>query len=204
MPNKSLSLSKLEQVLQAIDIINAEDEKSTIFEGKEHPKELLYGHFMTDCLAQYWENPSQYLQIAVRGQHIKRWHLKRTEFASGKAGYYSWRIALGKFHAELTASLMIDAGYSAQQAEQTAVMIRKQDLKTNCDSQSLEDVACLVFLQHYFNDFAAQYTDSSEGEEKIIRIVKLTWGKMSSKAQGIALTLTLPEHLAKLVKEALK
>ncbi|MBA6364812.1 DUF4202 family protein, partial [Colwellia sp. BRX8-8] len=40
-------------------------------------------------------------------------------------------------------------------------------------------------------------------EAKIIRIVKKTWGKMSARGHEIALSLTLPNHLATLVGKAL-
>ena len=143
-----------------------------------------------------------YFKLQFEAQHIKRWQLKRTEFPEGKAGYYQWRIAQGKFHAELTASIMVKQGYSKEQAEQCASIIRKEQLKTNSDSQTLEDVACLVFLMHYFNDFAAKYTEQ-DNEAKIVRIVQLTWGKMSVRAHEIALSLTLPEHLGAIVAKAL-
>jgi len=197
----------LKKVLTAIDNINQTDSNTTLVNGVEQPKELLYGQRMSQCLAKYWIESSELLQIAVRAQHIKRWHLKRNEFEQGKAGYYQWRIALGKFHGELTASIMLECGYTTEQAEQTAAIIRKDLIrqgktKTNNDSQTLEDVACLVFLEHYFDDFAAQYI-AANNEEKIIRIVKLTWKKMSERGHEIALSLTLPKHLADLVNKAL-
>ena len=99
--------------------------------------------------------------------------------------------------------LSLQEGFSEQEANQTASMIRKENLQLGGDSQTLEDVACLVFLQHYFNDFAAKYTGSIEGEVKIINIVKRTWGKMSHEAHEIALSLTLPAHLSALVEKAL-
>lgn len=194
--------NQLESVLSAIDEINRKDTARTLVNETEHPKELLYGQRMSACLAQYWPQASELLQIAVRAQHIKRWHLKRTEFEHGKAGYYQWRIALGKFHAELTAEIMLEHGYSQAQAEQTASIIRKEQLKSNTDSQTLEDVACLVFLSHYFDDFASKYL-AQDNEAKIIRIVQLTWKKMSEDAHNIALKLTLPEHLATIVNKAL-
>ena len=197
----------LKKVLSAIDNINQTDTNTTLVEGIEHPKELLYGQRMSQCLAEHWLDASELLKIAVRAQHIKRWHLKRSEFKEGKAGYYQWRINLGKFHGELTASIMLECGYSTEQAEQTAAIIRKDlirqgNAKQNDDSQTLEDVACLVFLEHYFDDFAAKYT-AVDNEEKIIRIVKLTWNKMSERGHEIALTLPLPQHLAALVSKAL-
>jgi len=199
---------QLKSVLSAIDDINRQDTNTTFFNGEEYPKELIYGQRMTSCLEQYWPKSSELLQIAVRAQHIKRWHLKRNEFEQGKAGYYKWRIALGKFHAQLTAQTMIAHDYSKEQAEQTASIICKENLKNksqsqlNSDSQTLEDVACLVFLIYYFDDFARQYTEQNN-EEKIIRIVQLTWGKMSEEAHTIALKLVLPEHLAAIVNKAL-
>jgi hypothetical protein len=97
---------------------------------------------------------------------------------------------------------MLEQGYSDDDTQKCASIIRKENLKTNIDSQTLEDVACLVFLMHYFDEFAAKYT-LNDNEAKIIRIVQLTWKKMSDKAHDIALSLTLPEHLAKIVAKAL-
>jgi len=200
--------TQLEQVLSAIDDINRQDLNITISEGEQYPKELIYGQRMTACLTQHWPQASELLQIAVRAQHIKRWHLKRNEFEQGKAGYYQWRIALGKFHAALTAEIMTEEGYSKEQGEQTASIICKENLKNktssqlNSDSQTLEDVACLVFLEHYFDEFADKYL-KQDNEAKIIRIVQLTWKKMSEDAHNIALQFSLPNHLADLVNKAL-
>ena len=194
--------NSLKNVLAAIDKINSEDVNTTLSDGTKYPKELLYGQRMSACLAKYWPHANELLQIAVRAQHIKRWHIARSEFAQGKAGYYQWRIALGKFHAELTSTIMLAHGYSSQQAEQTAAIIRKEQLKENSDTQTLEDVACLVFLAHYFDDFASKYLEQ-DNEAKIIRIVQLTWRKMSDDAHKIALTLSLPEHVATIVNKAL-
>jgi hypothetical protein len=190
--------SQLDSMLKAIDSVNSEDPNTTTINGAKKPKELLYGQYMTACINQYWPQANELLQIAVRAQHIKRWHLQRTEFAAGKAGYLKWRIEQGKFHAQLTKSLMLENGYSEEDSETTAKLLRKEQLKSNADTQTLEDVACLVFLQHYFDEFAAKHT-----EEKIIRILQLTWRKMSVQAHEIALKLTLPEHLAALVGKAL-
>jgi hypothetical protein len=190
--------SRLNTVFSAIDAINSEDPNTTNVDGKNIPKELLYGQYMTECINKYWPNANELLQIAVRAQHIKRWHLKRTEFPEGKAGYLKWRIEQGKFHATLTKTLMLENGYSEDEAETTAKILRKEKLKTNENTQTLEDVACLVFLQYYFDEFSAKHT-----EAKIIRILQLTWRKMSDQAHDIALKLTLPDHLAALVGKAL-
>lgn len=196
------SSNQLDRVLAAIDAVNQEDPNSTLINNQNQPKELVYGRYMSECLNQYWPNSNEHLQIAVRAQHIKRWHLKRNEFPEGKQGYLTWRKELGKFHAETTKQLMIESGYDETSAEKSACIIRKEKLKSNIDSQTLEDVACLVFLQYYFDEFAAKYTEVNN-EEKIIRIVQLTWKKMSDRGHEIALSLTLPDHLAALVNKAL-
>jgi len=193
---------RLTAVLCAIDKINNEDPNQTIVDGNKQANELLYGQYMTACLEQYFPQANELLQIAVRAQHIKRWHLKRTEFEAGKAGYYQWRIEQGKFHAQLAKSLMLENAYDENEAETTACILRKEKLKSNIDTQTLEDVACLVFLQYYFDAFAAKYTEK-DNEAKIIRIVQKTWGKMSERGHEIALSLTLPAHLAVLVNKAL-
>lgn len=191
-------MTQLQNVLDAIDNINKNDVNITIVDGVNHPKELLYGQYMSTCLEQYWPDANENLQIAVRAQHVKRWHLKRADFPLGKQGYLTWRKELGIFHAATAKNIMLEQGYDETTAETTAAIIRKEKLKSNSDSQTLEDVACLVFLQYYFDEFAAKHT-----EEKIIRIVQLTWRKMSAKGQEIALSLTLPTHLAQLVAKAL-
>lgn len=190
--------SKLQSVVDEIDEINRQDQNQEIVDGIAQPKELLYGQRMSECLLTYWPNASELLQIAVRAQHVKRWHIARKEYPMGKAGYYAWRTALGVFHAETAQELMLSKGYSEQEANQTASMLKKERLKSNPDAQTLEDVACLVFLMHYFGPFAEKHSD-----EKIISIVQKTWKKMSDQAKDIALSLTLPPHLGKLVAQAL-
>jgi len=191
-------MTQLQNVLNAIDTINEADLNTTLVDGVNQPKELVYSRHMTACLEKYWPQADEHLQIAVRAQHVKRWQLKRADFPAGKQGYLTWRKELGIFHAATAKAIMLEHGYSEDSAETTAAIIRKEKLKLNDNSQTLEDVACLVFLQYYFDEFAAKHK-----EDKIIRIVQLTWRKMSTQGQEIALTLTLPPHLAKLVAKAL-
>jgi len=197
-----MTSEKLNNTLSAIDEINSQDPNTIIFDGCTYAKELIYGQQMSNCLNLYWPDANEVLQIAVRAQHIKRWQSKRTDFKAGKAGYYQWRIGQGKFHAELAASIMIDCGYTPEQSEQCASVLRKENLKTNSDTQTLEDVACLVFLMYYFDEFATKHIEQ-DNEAKIVRIVQLTWGKMSDEAHDIALSLTLPDHLGAIVAKAL-
>lgn len=193
-----MTSQRLKDAFTAIDNINNDDPNKIIVDNNSIAKELIYGQRMTACLNEHWPQASEYLQVAVRAQHIKRWYLKRADFPTGKAGYLKWRKELGLFHAQLAKEIMLESGYNEQEAEQTANIVSKKQLKSNSDSQTLEDVACLVFLIHYFDDFAAKHED-----DKVIDIVQKTWRKMSSDGHNIALSLSLPEHLARLVSQAL-
>jgi len=64
--------------------------------------------------------------------------------------------------------------------------------------QTLEDVACLVFLENYFADFSTQHDD-----EKVVSIVAKTWVKMSEAGHKAALTIDIPERARALVERAL-
>lgn len=189
---------KLEQVLAAIDDVNRADPNTELFQGNQMGKALIYGKRMSACLDHYWPDADPLLQIAVRAQHIKRWHIPRASYPAGRSGYLQWRKALGQFHAETTAEIMRENGFSEPECQQAATMIRKEKLKTDTDSQTLENVACLVFLQHYFEDFAAKHP-----EDKMILILQKTWRKMSTQAHEYALTLYYQPHLLALIQKAL-
>lgn len=189
---------RLQEVINSIDKINQQDPNRELYQDQDYAKEYLYSMRMSVMLDKYWPDANEYLKIAVHAQHIKRWHITRESFPQGKQGYLLWRKELGIYHAQLAAQLMLDQGYSEHEAELTANIIKKDKLKRNQDAQTLEDVACLVFLSHYFDKFAEKHP-----EDKVINILQKTWKKMSAHGHDIALTLKLPEHLSSLVTKAL-
>ena len=77
-------------------------------------------------------------------------------------------------------------------------LLRKERLKSDPDVQTLEDVICLVFFEHYFAAFAAQR--DSDG---LARILRRTWRKMSDRGREAALGLELTPHLRRLVQSAI-
>jgi len=185
--------------LARIDEVNSQDPKQeNDKDGNSVPACLLYGQRMSAALATFKPDASEVLQIAIRAQHIQRWHIARSEYPMDRPGYLRWRQELAKHHAELCAEIMASCGYGEQDIEQAKAILRKQQLKKNPDSQCLEDVACLVFLEHYFADFA-----KSHSEEKIISIVQKTWRKMSEDGQAAALLLPLAAVELSLVQKAL-
>lgn len=77
-------------------------------------------------------------------------------------------------------------------------MIRKEDLKKNEETQILEDVACLVFLDDQFEAFEKEHD-----EAKIIGILRKTWGKMSEEGHMLALQIPMSESSKELIGKAL-
>ena len=86
-----------------------------------------------------------------------------------------------KFHAETSAGILREVGYSDETIERVQSLNQKQNLKTDADCQTLEDALCLVFLQYQFDDLIADTE-----EEKMINIVQKTWAKMSQRGHEAA------------------
>jgi hypothetical protein len=80
--------------------------------------------------------------------------------------------------------------------------VAKKNIKGNPDTQLLEDVTDLVFLEYYMLEFVSKHPDYSE--EKWIDIIRKTWRKMSGNAHEFALSgkVILPESLLPLVQKA--
>ncbi|TDN86349.1 uncharacterized protein DUF4202 [Salegentibacter sp. 24] len=192
-------MSKFQKAIQHIDQKNAEDPNLEKANGKEFPKELLYSKRMTDKLLDFHPQASQELQIAVRAQHICRWKVPRDTYPMNRVGYLKWREELKKTHAEITYEILDDVGYDQEFLDRVSFLIKKKHIKKDEESQIMEDVVCLVFLEHYFEDFAAKHND-----EKIIDIVKKTWAKMSPEGHEAALKLALSNRSETLIQEALK
>ena len=190
--------NKFKKAIALIDAKNSEDPNKVILDGAEHPKELLYSKRMTAKLMEIDNNASEALQIAVRAQHICRWEIKRKSYPMDKVGYFNWRNDLKKMHSEITSTLLHDVGYDATFIDRVSFLINKKRIKKDEESQLLEDVVCLVFLEYYLEDFTAKHND-----EKIIDILQKTWNKMSSKGQELALQLNLSENSLRLIKKAL-
>lgn len=180
------------------DAANAEDPNQD--EGQ--PKELLYARRMTEMLGRFAPQAGEVAQLAVRAQHIRRWTVPRANYPLSKPGYFAWRTGLYRFHAETAGELMRQAGYDEATIAQVKTAVGKQDLKTNPDTQLVEDVSCLVFIEHYMLGFAGQQAEYTE--QKWLGIIRKTWSKMSTAAQAFATSggIRLPEALLPLILKA--
>ena len=191
--------SRLQQVLALIDAENKQDPNQQLIGGQTWPKEYLYSVRMSSKQAEFAPEASELLQIACRAQHIKRWHVARASYPMDRAGYKRWRTDLGAFHGELTAQLMARVGYSTADQEQIKDLLLKKQLKRDPEVQTLEDIICLVFIDFYLADFATRHS-----EEKLLDIIRKTWGKMSPAGHTAALGLSLTPAVQALVGKALQ
>jgi hypothetical protein len=185
-----------------IDAANSADPNQVSADGREWPKELLYSGRMSDMLQRYRPDADEVMKLAIRAQHIERWKSPRKAYPEGRIGYLQWRKDLYKIQASRAAELMRQAGYNEQQAERAWKAVAKKNIKGNPDTQLLEDVTDLVFLEHYILEFVGNHPDYSE--EKWIEIIQKTWRKMSPEAQQFALSgaIALPESLVPLIQKA--
>ncbi len=191
--------SRFDEAIAQFDKRNAADPNQVIVDGVTYPKELLYAQRMTSRLEAFKPDASEILQLAARCQHIERWAIPRSAYAQDKIGYKKWRNELKRYHAKTAAEILELAGYDEKTIVLVQGLIKKRGLKSEPDVQALEDVVCLVFLEHYAIDFAQKHT-----EEKVIRILQKTWKKMSPTGHAAALALSLPASLTGLIKQAVE
>jgi hypothetical protein len=187
------------RVVALIDEANRADPSAADTPEGRRPAELVYGERMSAMLSRFRPAASEHLAIAARGQHIERWLSPRASYPAGRVGYLRWRSDLKSRHARRVGELMAAAGYPPEGVARVEALVRKERLKYDPEAQALEDVACLVFLAHYAEEFIARHDDA-----KVIDILRKTAVKMSPEGLAAATELPLPERLARLLRTALE
>lgn len=190
--------------IAAFDQANAEDPNTERFAGVAYPKELLYAQRMSAMQERYAPEASEAVKLAVRAQHIQRWKSPRSDYPMDRPGYLQWRTGLYKFHAETAGKLMQQAGYDDAMIERVQTIISKKELKINAETQLMEDIVGLVFIEHYLVGFAASHPEYNE--EKWLQIIRKTWQKMSPRAHEFTLAghISLPQTLLPLILKAVQ
>lgn len=191
-----------DKAIALIDAANSEDPNTVSADGRDWPKELLYSHRMSDMLARFAPTADDAVKLAIRAQHIQRWKSPRENYPMDRIGYLQWRKDLYKIQAETAARLVQQAGYGDDVVGRVNEAVAKKRIKENPDTQMLEDVTDLVFIEYYMQEFADKHPDYTE--EKWLDIVRKTWKKMSDEAQQFALSgsVKLPEPLVPLIQKA--
>ncbi len=193
------SRSLTERAFALFDAANAEDPNQ---EGGR-PKELLYAERMSEMLGRFAPEANEVVQLAARAQHIRRWTVPRNSYPMTREGYLAWRTGLYKLQAQTAGDLMAQAGYDEATIAAVRAAVGKRGVKVNPDTQCIEDVASLVFIEHYMLPFAGTKPDYDEA--KWLVIIRKTWKKMSEAAHSFALSgqLRLPEPLVPLIQKAI-
>ena len=190
---------RFSDAVERIDAANGADPESEEVDGRLVPKALLYGRRMSACLEDLAPDASEALRLAVRCQHIQRWKIPRGEFPVGRLGYRQWRTELAWYHAQTAGSILRDVGYDDGLVERVQSLVRKERYKADPEAQTLEDVACLVFLRYYLPAFAEKQT-----EEKLVGILAKTWKKMSDAGRAAAQGVELSPALRSLLDRAVR
>ncbi|KAL2676674.1 hypothetical protein Neosp_010438 [[Neocosmospora] mangrovei] len=191
--------------LELIDAAHAEDPRTASGpDGTTLPYELDYARKMTKWLALRSPSASPVLQLACRAQHFRRWEIPRSSYPMTRPGYLTWRTKLKAQAAvqvaELLASPEIQPPIPEEDRARVAALIRKENLKADEETQVLEDVACLVFLDDQFDDFESK---SDLDEDKMVNILRKTWGKMGEKGHQLALEMNHSDRAKELIGKAL-
>jgi len=190
------------QAIARFDDLNALDPVTDMHDEKIFPKELLYAQRMSEMLNQFAPEASEVLQLAVRCQHIQRWHIPRASYPMTKTGYHQWRNQLKKFHADIAQSVLKDVGYEDIVVSRVCSLVRKDSVQTDDEAQTLEDVVVLVFLKSYLGAFVASHADYEIEKFKDILVKSLR--KMSKEGRSsITKLIVLPDVLELVIKSAL-
>lgn len=180
---------RLARAYDLIDAANAADP-----EGRAEA----YGRNMSAALARFRPEASEPLKIAARAQHIERWTIPRSAYPEGRIPYLTWRKELQKLHAKRAGEIMAQCGYGEDDIARAASLLKKERLKQDAEAQTLEDVICLVFLEHEAEPFIAKHDD-----DKVRDILAKTARKMSPEGLAAAGHVPMGERLQRLLGEAL-
>lgn len=195
VPNEQYS-----KAVKAIDLIYQNETATEQSAGITYPKEYLYARRMVEMLARFYPQADEAQLLAARCQHFCRWEIPRSSYPMDKKGYHAWRTYLYTYQAQKAAEILLSAGYDADTVERVQKMVSKQGIKVNADTQLIEDVICLVFIQYYVEEFSLKYADDIP---KLFDIIQKTWRKMSPAGHAAALELPIGPELMDTLKAAL-
>lgn len=122
-----------------------------------------------------------------------------------RPGYLLWRSKQKSQAAaqvsDLIKPLFTTSAASPEDVARIAALIRKENLSSDAEAQALEDVACLVFLDDQFDGFESK---PEIDEEKMVGILRKTWGKMGDRGRELALGMDLSDRAKLLIGKALE
>lgn len=194
-----LDNDRFEKAITTFDAYNLNDPHQEMVDGKLVSKEVLYAQRMSQRLHDFYPAAPEYLRLAAHCQHIGRWEIPRESYAMDKKGYLQWRNVLKTHHAKLAEQILVSCRYDQSTIDKVKFLLVKKELYSNPDTQVLEDVICLVFIEYYLEDFAEKHEP-----QKVVDILQKTLKKMSPRAIEEAGKISLSERIKLLLRQALK
>lgn len=186
---------RIASVFAAVDAANSDDPNLT----DAGPLALVQGQLGSAWLKKLTETPTPELQVAVRAHHLKRWELLRSNYPEGRAGYLRWRKDNKAHQANAAAEILAEHDWSTEHIDRVRLLLSRSQLRTDSDTQHLEDAACLVFLETQF-DAMSEQTDA----DRMVTIVVKTLKKMSPQAISLAGSLAFGRCGEQILADAVK
>ena len=169
----------------AIDAANAEDPTIITVRGESLPLALAHGRLAVGWVTFLHPDPPETLLLAARAHHLRRFDVPRASYPEGKAGYLRWRKDQKARHAREVADLLARAGCAPADIARVQELVRRERLGTDPEMRTLEDAACLVFIETQLASFAERFD-----HDHVIDVIRKTARKMSPG--GLAATAALP------------
>lgn len=189
---------RFDKAVRLMDALNATDPRTEMFEGRIHPKELIFSQRVAAWIERLVDEPSEALRLAAHGHTLCRWKVARDDFDKGLVGYRYWRNACADRHAEETTRILRDVGYDEAMIDAVRDLTLKKNWPAEDEALALEDADCLAFLELKLKHYLDEWT-----EEKTIDILAKTARKMTPAARTHVMDLALSDREKELIQKAL-
>ncbi|MCC5886540.1 MAG: DUF4202 domain-containing protein [Gammaproteobacteria bacterium] len=188
----------LDKSVVALNAAHDQDPERRHHDGRQQAVERVWCDTVALWVNRLVPEASVALKLAAHAQHLERWTDPRSDWPAGRAGYLRWRKSQQRRHAQRAQEILAAAGCERALIERVQQLIRKERLTADPEAATLEDAACLAFLELDLEAFAERHERAD-----VLRILRKTWVKMSPRGQEAALALKLPAASAALIEEAL-
>ncbi|MDE2978895.1 MAG: DUF4202 domain-containing protein [Acidobacteriota bacterium] len=191
-------MPRFQNAVAGFDLFHREDPATATLDGEQVPRELAYSRRMAAWVERLDPEAGEILLLAAHCQHLRRFSLPRTDYPEGRKGYLVWRRAAALEHARLAGAVLRDAGYRREKIERVQnLVLKRAGRSARAEAQTLEDAACLVFLEHDLEALAGRL-----GPDRTAVVLARTWPKMSAGGREAAAGLELKPELRELVDRA--
>jgi hypothetical protein len=191
--------SELTAAIAAVDAANAADPNVVEWQGERWPRAQLQGVLATGWLDVLAPDASDEVYLAARAHHVHRWTIARASYPEGRSGYLRWRRDLKDVHADVVAELLPATGVAPEAVARVQALVRKVGLGRDPETQLVEDVICLTFLETQFEELAARLD-----HDRLVTAVKKTVDKMSAPAVALVAQTNLSSNARAALDDALR